>query len=79
MFKAAQEYCMGPEITTRSLIDNGSMIEKSILDGHNSIKFHPQILCNDSEKLRMSQESPFDPRQYTKDLLKKCNILRQKN
>ena len=33
MFKAAVEYSMGKNITTRSLVDDESSIEKQVLDG----------------------------------------------
>ena len=33
MFKAAVEYSMGKTITTRSLVDDESSIEKQVLDG----------------------------------------------
>lgn len=38
MFKAVVEYTMGEAITTRSLMDPTSLIEKNILDGHSKIK-----------------------------------------
>ena len=89
MFKAAVEYTMGDAITTRSLIDQHSLIEKNILDGHTKIKkpkaainIQDDLLENSADTRKPSTALPvaqLNPRSITKDLLIRCNVVRNKN
>ena len=46
MFKAAIEYTMGNNITTRSLHDNNNLIEKHVFDAQSKIQKNANNLNN---------------------------------